>query len=193
MVASRRESYSFTGDLTMTENQKEIWKPVIGFSGYEVSNHGRVRSWMSINYPRKILSPAKTSTGYMQVSLALNGVMYPVRVHRLVLIAFVGLCPEGMESCHKDGNRSNNFLYNLRWGTKSSNYQDRHEHNTDNTGTKNGRATINEETVKQIRQMASEGKSLRSIERTLNLPEAVVSKVVHRKTWKHVADQAVAP
>lgn len=171
---------------------KEIWKPILGFAGYEVSNHGRVRSWMSVNHPGKILSPAKTSSGYMQVSLSLRGSLHPLRIHRLVLIAFVGPCPTGMESCHKDGIRSNNCLSNLRWGTKSSNYQDRHGHNTDNTGTKNGRATINEETVKQIRQMASEGKSLRSIERTLNLPEAVVSKVVHRKTWKHIADQVVA-
>ena len=42
-------------------------------------------------------------------------------VHRLVLEAFVGNCPEGMECDHIDRNRSNNRIENLRWITVNHN------------------------------------------------------------------------
>lgn len=45
-------------------------------------------------------------------------------VHRLVLLAFVGPCPDGAECCHADDDSSNNHLYNLRWDTHSANHHD---------------------------------------------------------------------
>lgn len=49
-------------------------------------------------------------------------------VHRLVLEAFVGPCPEGMEALHGNAIRNDNRLCNLRWDTKSENSQDRVRH-----------------------------------------------------------------
>ena len=46
-------------------------------------------------------------------------------VHRLVLLAFVGPCPVGMEGCHFDNDATNNRLSNLRWDTLSNNQKDR--------------------------------------------------------------------
>lgn len=46
-------------------------------------------------------------------------------VHRLVLEAFVGPCPDGMVACHWDDNPENNHLNNLRWDTESSNQRDK--------------------------------------------------------------------
>lgn len=45
-------------------------------------------------------------------------------VHPLVLEAFVGPRPPGMEACHADGNKTNNALSNLRWDTKRANELD---------------------------------------------------------------------
>lgn len=42
-------------------------------------------------------------------------------VHRLVLEAFTGPCPKGMECLHADDDPTNNHLTNLRWGTHSDN------------------------------------------------------------------------
>jgi hypothetical protein len=180
---------TFKGGAAMTEKHlttpEEIWKPIPGFPGYEVSDHGRVKSFLR-QKPFKILDSREDTGGYPYVGLTKEGKIQNKSVHQLVLLAFIGPCPPGHESCHGDGVRSNCHLYNLRWDTKPANYQDRHSHGTENTGIKNGRAIINEETVKQIRQMAADGKSLRTIERTLNLTPDVVSKVVHRIRWKHV-------
>jgi hypothetical protein len=46
-------------------------------------------------------------------------------VHRLVLLTFVGSCPEGYEACHKNSDRADNRLSNLCWGSKKRNARDR--------------------------------------------------------------------
>ncbi len=45
-------------------------------------------------------------------------------VHRLVMAAFIGPCPEGYEVMHKDDNRANARLDNLCYGTHQENVQD---------------------------------------------------------------------
>lgn len=108
---------------------KEVWKPVVGYEGlYGVSNHGNVRSLdrfvtdkNGIKKRRKgqPLKPILQKRGYMAVGI--GGTKY---IHRLVLEAFVGPCPEGMETCHNNGVRTDNRLENLRWDTSSANNDD---------------------------------------------------------------------
>lgn len=47
----------------------------------------------------------------------------------LILEAFVGPRPPGLEACHNDGNPLNNRLGNLRWDTHESNMEDLRRHN----------------------------------------------------------------
>lgn len=51
-------------------------------------------------------------------------------VHRLVLLAFTGPCPDGMEALHDNGVHGDARLSNLRWGTKSENCLDLVRHGT---------------------------------------------------------------
>ncbi len=102
----------------------EQWRQVAGFSGlYEVSNHGKIRS---IKQRRgalagRILSPGRVGRGrYAQVILFDRSRHYRM-VHRLVLEAFIGPCPTGMEGCHKDDDTDNNHVENLFWGTHLEN------------------------------------------------------------------------
>lgn len=151
--------------------QAEEWRSAVGYVGYEVSNKGRVRSWRPCN--RRALPPSEArvlrptispSTGYASVEISLNGVGVRRAVHRLVLEAFVGPCPPGMETRHvNDNNRTNNDLTNLAWGTKRENMEDQRLHGTlaiglrngnytkpqrRATGARNGRATKPESTVR---------------------------------------------
>ena len=92
---------------------------------YAVSSRGRVRSG------EKILRPGVGTTGYRATRLVgPDGRRRLYKVHRLVLEAFVGPCPEGQEARHLDGDRLNNALENLAWGTRSENAQDRTVHGT---------------------------------------------------------------
>ncbi len=103
----------------------EEWKPVVGYEGkYEVSSHGRVRSLPRQATPGKIRKLQPLKDGYKRVSLCKGGVCVHKRVHRLVLEAFVGECPEGMVACHLDSKTSNNILDNLEWDTHKNNTAD---------------------------------------------------------------------
>ena len=65
---------------------------------------------------------------YLTVRLSENGKSRIFRVHRLVLEAFVGPCPNGLEARHLDGNPANNNRNNLCWGTPAENTEDKRKH-----------------------------------------------------------------
>lgn len=68
--------------------------------------------------------------GYLLVAVKVDGKQRRFRVHRLVLEAFVGPCPDGKECCHRDGDPTNNSLGNLYWGTHGQNMNDQVRHGT---------------------------------------------------------------
>lgn len=115
----------------------EEWRPVVGYEGiYEVSTEGRVKSLartivrsdgVTINKRERILRPGRSGK-YRTVSLFRDGVQRTEFLHRLVLRAFIGLRPPGMEGCHNDGDGMNNRLSNLRWDTAHSNMLDTIKH-----------------------------------------------------------------
>jgi hypothetical protein len=123
----------------------EEWRPVINWEGfYEVSDYGRVRSVERVvefgDRTRRVLScvlsPGKRGKGKVPyVLLSGGGNRHARSVHALVLEAFVGPCPDGLEACHWDGNNTNNHVTNLRWDTRTANMADmlrhgRHHHGT---------------------------------------------------------------
>jgi hypothetical protein len=118
----------------MSEGTAERWLRIPGHEGYEVSDLGRVRSvdrtiMRRDGKPKRcrgqILKPM-VPEGYARVRL---GGQWR-SVHQLVLEAFVGPRPDGMQVCHVDGVSTNNHLENLRWGTVSENQLDRVRHGT---------------------------------------------------------------
>lgn len=99
---------------------------VVGYRGlYEVSNQGRIRSVRRKGSVGRILKPVKRRDGRLRVSLSSQGVVKDFLLHRVVLMTFVGPCPEGFEACHWDDNPENNALENLRWASHEDNIEDK--------------------------------------------------------------------
>lgn len=110
----------------------EIWKDIIGYSGYQVSNLGRIRThnkttlnsyhcerkWKDRIMKLKVSKKDNCS----RVELWSNGIHKTCLVHRLVAYAFLGK-PENDEMTvnHKDGNRLNNCVDNLEWLSRADN------------------------------------------------------------------------
>lgn len=111
-------------------NQDEQWLPIPGYKAYEVSNIGRVRSYLRPGGGKLVYSkPAPidhmvNAFGYLTVNLMdISGSGFKKKmVHRLVAMAFLpdGNKP-GYEVNHKDSNRGNPNLSNLEWVTRSEN------------------------------------------------------------------------
>lgn len=141
---------------------EEIWREIPGFPGYEVSNQGQVRSyfrrtgkkWGIADSPQRILRPTQHSK-YRGVCLGRNGKRHYRRIGRLILLAFVGLPPDGMEMCHNDGNSTNDHLMNLRWDTHPENMQDASNHGT---MTGKGKPKLGQEKVCKIRNRFASGR-----------------------------------
>ena len=119
-------------------NSEEEWMGVPGTDGLVlVSNLGRVKSaaravmkkhssgkQMVQHYPERVLDGTVTE-GYRFIHYGIDGKKIRNPVHTLVLEAFRGPRPVGMEACHYDGDSLNNAISNLRWDTHHNNNMDR--------------------------------------------------------------------
>jgi len=77
---------------------------------------------------KKYLKPTFNTAGYLYVSLPLpledNHPSIDTRsyaVHRLVACKYIGQCPYGLETSHKDGDKMNNHYTNLEYLSHSAN------------------------------------------------------------------------
>lgn len=108
----------------------EHWKPVVGWEDlYEVSDQGRARSLPRIDAAgsrrkARYLKGSSNPDGHILIALCRDRGRKFALLHRLVLEAFVGPCPDGMQGCHWDDDPTNNRLSNLRWDTPRANSLD---------------------------------------------------------------------
>lgn len=164
-----------------------IWKAVVGYEGrYEVSDLGEVRSLDKGNRKGIMLKQGSSGVGYKAVDLSKDGVAVRTRVHKIVLEAFVGPCPAGMECCHDDNDRANNRLSNLRWDTKKNNMKDREKAGNTLRGTRHNMAIIDEQKAREIKAMLAAGKMPTEIARTLGVGRNIVANIKYNKVWSHV-------
>jgi hypothetical protein len=132
---------------------------------------------------------ANPKSGYLTVSFTRPGGIREYRyVHDLVAETFIGPCASGLEVCHKNGNRKDCRETNLRYGTRSSNALDRHEHGTMNQafGEAHYHHKLTDADVLWIRANAS-GMSQREMGRTLDVCHKTIGSVLKGESWKHVA------
>lgn len=103
-----------------------------GFTGYEVSSEGRVFS----TYPnRRELTQDRNSHGYPCVRLIIEGKRVRKLVHGLVAAAFLPPRPSPLHQIrHMDGDKTNNSVFNLQWGTAKENADDRERHGNTSRG-----------------------------------------------------------
>lgn len=134
------------------------YRDVPGFPGYRAGSDGTIWSrWRSCIKGRiltdnwrlmkqSVKKNRSIGRAYHYLNLTADGKATTFRVHRLILLAFVGPCPEGLEARHLDGIAANNHLTNLAWGTVAENTEDRKKHarytNRNRLYTRNGRTLV---------------------------------------------------
>ena len=113
-------------------NKLERWRDVIGYEGlYQVSDLGRVRSLDRGGRKGRIRKiSVKNHFGHLGLNLSKAGKGETVYVHRLVMAAWVGPCPDGCEVLHGAAGITDNFVGNLSYGTRSQNLLDRRRDGT---------------------------------------------------------------
>lgn len=129
----------------MNDVTPERWAWVARYEGlYRVSSRGEIWSAPRPRTRGGILKHAiPKARPYHWVTLTKDGKQKPHEVHKVVMEAFVGPCPEGMEVRHLDGNPDNNCWApgneeetvaaggNLIYGTHAENIRDKKRHGTE--------------------------------------------------------------
>lgn len=88
----------------------EVWAEIPDYPNYAVSNYGEV---VNIKFGRS-LTPRPNKYGYLHVILFKNGMRTEWYIHQLVARVFLGDFRVGLQVQHIDGDKSNNFVGNLR-------------------------------------------------------------------------------
>ena len=164
---------------------KELWLPVVGFEGlYEISSFGRVKSLRK----NRMMKPQNDKNGYKQVCLWKDRKHHTKKIHRLVLSAFFGPCPGGMECCHSDNDKSNNRIDNLRWDTHRTNQVvDGGARGIIGKGQDNPMATLTEGIVLSIRRSYSENpRPHREVAADFGISRRLATRIIGRERWKHI-------
>jgi hypothetical protein len=174
-------------------DETEIWKPVVGFQGYEVSSLGRVRSLT--RYVKGKVSPRinhgrvmkLASVGrYLAVSLSTESEKVTRSVHVLVAEAFIGPRPPGYHVCHNDGDSLNNRLSNLRYDTPANNCADMEQHGRRCRGERVPWSRLTETEVREMRRLHRSGFGVRELSDTFNVACGTARKAIKGLSWRHV-------
>lgn len=163
-------------------------RQILSCPDYFASRDGRI--WRRLNanncrFPgawRQIKSSLREN-GYLGINASGSEIRY---VHSLVLEAFVGPCPSGMECCHNDGVRTNNALSNLRWDVHVNNTEDSRRHGTMVCGEESNMAKLTESEVVTLRSMARD-RSTKELARRFGISTGHTAAIIRRRFWKHIA------
>ena len=167
----------------------EMWLPIPGYDGiYEVSTEGRVRSFHS--GAGRILKPLLAGSPWdlrKHVNLSLSGVVRKRKISQLVLEAFVGPRPSPKHhACHKNDNRFDDRLVNLRWDTALGNMADRIENGTSGKGASNPRARLSKENVLEITKRLDAGERQQKLADDFGVGQPHISRIKLKQAWDSV-------
>ncbi len=175
-----------------------IGRPIL--PGYQVSNHGRLRSkrpsikWGKDNPGWRVLkgTPHFRGTGqhsgYTRHILALSGGRsWTVLAHVLVAYVFVGPKPfPRAEVRHLDGKKKNNSPNNLKWGTAKENSDDTYRHGTRTRGEKVGAAVLTEHLIRDAMKRRQSKETVVSIAKQCGVGLRTMHSVFSGESWSHV-------
>lgn len=173
----------------------EIWKSIPGFEElYEASNLGNIRSLPRIRFQAgaklkgRVMKSSADEWGYRHLSLRVNGVRKTYKVHRLVLMAFVGV--SDLQVNHRDGVKFNNKLENLEYVTPSENLLHAMELGLHNIQGEAGKTSVlkNVDTLK-IKELIKSGEmTFKEIATIYGVHRGHISSINIGRAWRWLGD-----
>ncbi len=199
----------------MTEQQDTVrYAEIVGFPAYRACEDG-LNAWVESRWQRngrasflgdtwRRVVPVRNRKR-LRIALSAPGKTAQRFLHTIILSAFVGPCPAGMQCCHADDNPHNNALSNLRWDTQKANAADAtrngrramgDEHYSRKRpdllprGETHGCVKLSAESVREVRRRYLAGEhSQRKIASDFGVSQSLVSYIVRGAGWKHLGDE----
>ena len=165
----------------MTEISGE-WRAVPTHQGYLASRDGRIKGPSG-----KVLRPMPNPSGHLYVLTPFPRRPRKLFVHRAVLLAFVGPCPDGLNTRHLNGKPQDNRLENLAWGTPQDQADDKRLHGTQKRGIETGSAKLTEAQVVEIRRRIKT-ESTRALGREFGVSHTAIRRAGNGMKWAHLKE-----
>lgn len=158
-------------------------KEIYGFPEYCITRAGEVFSNRRNYVDPKEMKQHRDKSGYLYVRLFRGKKRHWRHVHRLVLDTFIGLRRAGQQARHLDGNKDNNVITNLQWGTPKENYSDRMQHGSTIEGARNSQALLTEKQVLEIRKTEEPS---HIVAKKFGVSSSAVRDIRNGRSWKHL-------
>lgn len=174
-----------------------IWKPVYHnnkITNYLVSNSGKVKNTTS----NKLLAGHLNEDGYIIFNLTIENKRCDYKAHRLVALSFIPNPENKPEVNHKDGNKQNNWDWNIEWVTRKENIQ--HAYDTglmknsmiNRLGSKNPSSKYSEEQVESVcKYYFIDNKTQKEIAEKLNVSIDFIKTITSRRNWRHISSKYI--
>lgn len=168
----------------MSAEQSTVeYREIPGHAGYRVGSDGSVWSHRRGEWRR--LKDKRCKFGYARISI---GRSHSYLVHRLVLTAFVGPCPNGMEARHGVNGNADNSVANLCWGTSVENASDRKRDGTHIFGERSSSSKLSEKDIADIKaSYARGGITQATLACEHGVSKATIQLALAGKNWSHTS------
>ncbi len=160
---------------------------------YLISNYGNIYS----NKTNKILSQYIDENRYHRISLQIKNKRLSFKVSRLVLMTFNPiLTPELYQANHKNGNKSENGIWNLEWTTQIENIYHAYMTGLINNGLykKHSSTYLNDIKVHEICNYLQDGYNYNQICEFMNIDKNeyrrfkdIIHSIVTKDAWKYIS------
>lgn len=157
-------------------------RDIPGYEGfYQITNCGKVYSCRR----RKFLNP-RLRAGYLAVALYKSGVRTDYNIHRLVLSIWGTPAIDSQVCRHKNGNRQDNNISNLEWGSTQDNVLDMLKHSTQAKGEDIHTSVLNPKAVLDIVAKYKLGKKVTDLCKLYEVSKSTIYYILQGKSWSSV-------
>lgn len=166
----------------------ELWRTIPTYPLYQASNLGRIRNGDTGH----VLKPQPINSGatkkYFHVCVRANHSDKAVHKQVSRLIALTWLGPSDLTVDHKDHDKANNRIDNLRYISGLDNIQRAWQSGQCRRGEEHYAAKLSYKHVLAVRLLHDVGMSTGDIGRLLDLARSHVHRIAHRQIWQHVPE-----
>lgn len=156
------------------------WMPIPGYSGYSVTQDGRISGPMG-----REMKPMSATKGHQFILAWRPGVPRKLFVHRAVLMAFVRMPRKGEFALHHNDDPADNRLENLKWGTRLDNARDKIRNGGQARGEDIRAAKLTRHQVREIRQRRPK-ETLRALAAEYGVSHTAIHRAAEGIKWKHI-------
>lgn len=180
--------------------EEEQWKDIPDFEGlYQASSFGRIRcldrvinckNGKTLSCRGRVMQPVIDHQGYQRIGLSKQCKHYSFKIHKLIMLAFVGERDNPkIQVNHIDCDKANNNLFNLEYCTRSHNIRHAFSnglHASRPTGESHHQAKLKNAEVQAIREKRSLGKMIKELALEYMVSESAINRILSGRTYKNV-------